>query len=81
MLQQIPSFIYLLSNLLTLGVPDEGYSRKVLCTLNLTSVFVITYVLIGVPDEGYDEGYSRKVLCTFNLTSIFVITLSTDRCT
>jgi hypothetical protein len=29
-----------LSNLLTLSVPDEGYSRAALCEHNLTSAFV-----------------------------------------
>jgi hypothetical protein len=31
---------YLFSNLLTLSLPDEGYFRNALCTLNLTSNLV-----------------------------------------
>jgi hypothetical protein len=49
-----------------LSIPDEGYSRNMLC---------------AVPDEGYsrnmlcavpDEGYSRNMLCTLNLISTFL---------
>ena len=58
---------------LALSVPDEGYSRNTMCTLNL----------ISTADEGYsrntlctlnlistaDEGYSRNTWCTLNLIS------------
>ena len=34
----------LLSNLSTLSVPDEGYSRKASCALNLISTFLLWYL-------------------------------------
>jgi len=33
--------IWLFSNLSIVSIPDEGYSRNVLCTLNLISKFLI----------------------------------------
>ena len=55
------------SNILTLSVPDEGYSL---------SVPDEGYSL-SVPDEGYslsvpDEGYSRNMSCTLNVISTFL---------
>jgi hypothetical protein len=42
----LPKFLRLwLSNILALSVPDEGDSRKVLCTINLISTFLLVLKL------------------------------------
>jgi hypothetical protein len=63
-------WIIWLSNLLTLSVPDEGYSN--LLTLSVPDEGYSNLLTLSVPDEGYsnlltlsvpDEGYSRNMLC------------------
>jgi len=44
--RHIVNFLLLLSNLLTLSIPDEGYSRNVSCALNLISTFLLHHVSI-----------------------------------
>ena len=48
----LSTFIIQLSNLLTLSVHDEGYSRNASCALNLTSTSVIFYIFWGYPCLG-----------------------------
>jgi hypothetical protein len=62
-----------------LSIPDEGYSRNMLCAV--PDEGYSRNMLCAVPDEGYsrnmlcavpDEGYSRNMLCTLNLISTFL---------
>ena len=51
--------IICLFNLLTLGVPDEGYSRNAWCALNLISTFLL--VILGHQRPLIAFCYSTKV--------------------
>jgi hypothetical protein len=71
-------YIMWLSNSLGLRVPDEGYSRNLVCVLNLISTFYYlnrtwwrlfwTYpmkAILNVPDEGYSERTWWRLFWTY----------------
>jgi hypothetical protein len=79
-------YIMWLSNSLGLRVPDEGYSRNLVCVLNLISTFYYlnrtwwrlfwTYpmkAILNVPDEGYSERTWWRLFWTYLMKAILKV--------